>query len=531
MLIVTAAEMARLDRAAIEDFGIPGIVLMENAARGAARFFTEVIPDLPKRRLAVVAGSGNNAGDGFVLARLFAEQGARVEVICLKPPSRLRGDALTNFQILERLQVPIRVWDPAQPFDLQFRPIAEAQVLIDAILGTGLNSPVTGLYRQVIEAMNGSGRPILAVDIPSGLDATSGRPLGAAVRAVATATFGAATVGQVQWPGEDQAGRLQVIDIGIPRQALAAAGIQRWFLDRAELRQWFSPRPPDTHKGRAGHVAVLAGSPGKTGAATLACLGAARVGAGLVTHLVPRSLNPIMEVKLTEAMTLPLEETAGHSVAPEALPEILEFLEGKQVLAAGPGISLDPGTEQLLGDLVTQAPCPLVLDADALTLISRRLEILAAAAHPLIITPHPGEMARLTHTTSAAVQADRIAFAAEFSRAHRTIVVLKGHRTVIAAPDGRLAVNGSGNPAMACGGMGDVLTGMIAGWLAQGYEPFTAACLGVYVHGAAADLRAGRGSLSGLGPGASRGLLAGDLLDAIGPVIADLEQDHAASGD
>ncbi len=516
MLMVTAREMAQLDRETIEGTGIPGIVLMENAARGAAAFFQRLMPDLLQRRIAVVAGSGNNAGDGFVLARLFSEQGAVVRVICLKPPDRLKGDALTNFRILERLQVPIAVWDQGRPFPDQLRLLHGCQAIIDAILGTGLNSEVRGLYRQVIEQINDSVAPVLAVDIPSGLDASTGRPLGAAVRAFATATFGLPKIGQLVAPGEQYVGTLEVIDIGIPRAVVERAGIRRWYLDPAWMSALLNPRAVDTHKGHAGHVVVLAGSVGKTGAAALASLGAARVGAGLVTHCVPAGLNPIMEVKLTEAMTRPIAETIGHCPAAKALPDLLDFLQDKSVLALGPGISLDPETEELTLGLVSQAPCPVVLDADALTLVSRHLDALSRKKVPAVITPHPGEMARLTGLTAKEIQGERLRIAAEFSRRHELTVVLKGHRTVIAAPDGRLAVNGSGNPAMACGGMGDVLTGMIAGWMAQGFEPFAAACLGAYVHGAAAD--------DAVGGRASRGLLATDLLAKIPDVIGRLEQ-------
>jgi len=274
-------------------------------------------------------------------------------------------------------------------------------------------------------------------------------------------------------------------------------------------------RLAESHKGTAGHVAVLSGSPGKTGAATLICLGAGRVGAGLVTLLLLASLNPILEVKLTEAMTHPIAETAEQTAGPSALPGILEFLQGKQALAMGPGLSLHPETQELIRTLLLQAVCPMVLDADAFTAVAGHLELLSKVSSPKILTPHPGEMARLIGGSSRKVQENRLEIAAEFSQKHGVTLVLKGHRTVIAAPDGRLAINSSGNPAMASGGMGDALTGMIAGFLGQGYEPFEAACLGVYVHGAAADRC--------IREVASRGLLASDLLEHIPPVIGRLE--------
>lgn len=515
MFILTASEMARLDRQTIEEIGIPGMVLMENAARGAAAFFRQVLPDLPKRRLAVVAGAGNNAGDGFVLARLFHGQDTPVRVVCLRSPDRLQGDALTNFRILEKLQIPVFVWDESKDFNTQWQWLAHSEVVIDAILGTGLKSEVQGLYRQVIEALNTLAVPLLAVDVPSGLDASTGRPLGVALRAQATATFGFRKIGHVVSPGEDYVGKLHVVDIGIPPGLAEANGIQRIWLEERLVSRWLSPRLAETHKGTAGHVAVLSGSPGKTGAATLICLGAGRVGAGLVTLLVPASLNPILEVKLTETMTFPLAETTEQTAGLAALQEILYFAKGKQVLAMGPGISLHPETQELVRSLLLHPPCPMVLDADALTALTDHLDLLGKAASPLILTPHPGEMARLIHSSTQEVQENRLEIATEFSQRHGVTLVLKGHRTVITSPDGRLALNSSGNPAMASGGMGDVLTGMIAGFLGQGYEPFHAACLGVYVHGAAADCATGGMT--------SRGLLASDVVARVPEVIGRLE--------
>lgn len=516
MLIVTASEMARLDRKTIEEIGIPGIVLMENAGRGAAAFYQEVIPDLVERRIGIVAGSGNNGGDGFVLARLFHEQGANVRVVCLRPPEKLQGDALTNFQILPKLAVQVFVWDQNADFDSQLKWIKEADVIIDAILGTGLNSEVRGLYRDIIEAINQMQKQVLAVDVPSGLDATTGKILGTAIRAKATATFGLPKIGQLVEPGEEYVGELKVVDIGIPASVVESSNIQRWWLQEEYLSGWLTPRNASTHKGHAGHVAVLAGSLGKTGAATLICESAAHVGAGLVTLFIPASLNPIVEVKLTEAMTYPIAETSEQTPAQAALPEILSFLQGRQALAMGPGISLHPETQELVKSLLLKAPCPMVLDADALTAVADHRDLFMEAGQPLVLTPHPGEMARLIHGTTQDVQQNRLDIAAEFSRKYGVTLVLKGHRTVIAAPDGRLAINSSGNPAMASGGMGDTLTGMIAGFLGQGLEPFRAACLGVFVHGAAADRR--------IAKVVSRGLLASQILDEIPHVIGRLER-------
>ncbi|MFZ2446520.1 MAG: NAD(P)H-hydrate dehydratase [Syntrophobacteraceae bacterium] len=515
MLVLSAREMAGLDHKTITEIGIPGIVLMENAARGAAAFFLEAVPDLLDRRIAVVAGSGNNAGDGFVLARIFDNLGAEVVVVCLRPPEKLTGDALANFAILDKLGVPVVVWDESADFKAQFGAIEQSEAIIDAILGTGLKSEVTGLYRKVIEGINELCAPVLAVDVPSGLDASTGRVLGAAVEATATATFGYPKIGHVLEPGSELSGRVRVIDIGIPPRLAVSADIKRYLLTPELVSSWIAPRSPDTHKGHAGHVCVLSGSRGKTGAAALICLGAARAGAGLVTLFIPESLNPILEVKLTEPMTYPIAETPEQAPALAALPQILDFARDKQALAMGPGISTGPETAALVKELLVKISCPMVLDADAITAVSDDPGILRKASAPLVLTPHPGEMARLLGGSTVDVQQNRLDTASKFSSGHGVYLVLKGHRTIIASPDGRLAVNNTGNAAMASGGMGDTLTGIIAGLLAQGIEPFEAACLGVYVHGAAADRI--------IGSVASRGLLATDMLDEIPRQIGLLE--------
>ena len=515
MLVLSAKEMAGLDAKTIGEAGIPGIVLMENAAQGAAAFFLRVLPDLIGRRITVVAGGGNNAGDGFALARIFHSKGARVKVVCLRAPAKLTGDALTNFTILEKIAVPITVWDEAEDFDAQWEQAGRTDAVIDAILGTGLKSEVTGLYRKIVEKINGLEVPVLAVDVPSGLDATTGLPLGVAIRATATATFGFLKIGHLIEQGPELAGELEVIDIGIPPGIVQSTGIQRCLLTEELLSSWIEPRGPETHKGQAGHVCVLSGSLGKTGAASLVCLGAGRAGAGLVTLFIPESLNPILEVKLTEAMTFPIAETFEKSPASIALDQILDFLKGKQALAMGPGISTHEDTAALVKKLLLKAPCPMVLDADAISAISDDPGILLKAQVPVVLTPHPGEMARICHCSVSDVQRDRLESASRFAKKYGAVLVLKGHRSIIAAPDGRVAINSTGNPAMASGGMGDTLTGIIAGLLAQGFDEFRAACLGVYVHGAACDRVFEEVS--------SRGLLATDMLDEVPTVLGLLE--------
>ncbi|MDR3554055.1 MAG: NAD(P)H-hydrate dehydratase [Syntrophobacteraceae bacterium] len=519
MLVVTASEMAELDARTIREAGIPGIILMENAAQGAAAFFLRHVPDLLQRQITVVAGSGNNAGDGFAMARIFHSKGAPVNVVCLSSPEKLKGDALTNFSIIERIGIPVTVWDETKDFDTQWEQVCRSGAVIDAILGTGLKSVVKGIYRKVIERLNSLSVPVLSVDIPSGLDASTGLPLGAAVKASATATFGFLKIGCVIERGPELTGRREIIDIGIPPGIVEKSGFSRWLLCPQLLSQWIDPRSPSTHKGRAGHVCVLSGSIGKTGAATLVSLGAGRVGAGLVTLFIPESLNAILEVKLTETMTLPIPETPGHAPSCAASEILLDFLRGKQALAMGPGISTSEDTAALVKKLLLGSPCPIVIDADAITAVSDDPAILRKAMVPLVLTPHPGEMARICHCSVADIERDRLESASKFSKEYGVVLVLKGHRTVVASPDGRLAINSTGNPAMAGGGMGDTLTGIIAGLLAQGFDPFRAACIGVYIHGAACDR---------LFEGVStRGLLATDMLAEIPAVLGVLENGEA----
>ncbi len=516
MLALSAGEMARLDQRTIHEAAIPGIVLMENAAQGAAAFFLRTLPDLLRRRISVVAGSGNNAGDGFAMARIFHSRGASVDVVCLRSPQKLSGDALVNFSILQKIGVPVTVWDETMDFDSQWEAVSRSNAVIDAILGTGLKSEVKGLYRQVIEKMNQLQAPVLAVDVPSGLDATSGLPLGEAIKATATATFGFLKVGCVVERGPEFTGKLEVIDIGIPPSLVASSGFKRWFLCDKLLSSWVEPRRTATHKGEAGHACILSGSVGKTGAAALVCLGAGRAGAGLVTLFVPQSLNAIMETKVTETMTFPIAETSWKTPSLAALDPILEFLRGKQALAMGPGISTNEDTAALVKKLVPSAPCPVVVDADAITALSDNPSILRQARVPLILTPHPGEMARICHCSVADIERNRLDSASNFSKKYGVVLVLKGPRTIVAAPDGKLAINSTGNPAMAGGGMGDTLTGIIAGLLAQGFDPFRAACIGVYVHGAACDRLFGGIS--------TRGLLATDMLGEVPAVLGLLER-------
>lgn len=513
MYLVTAAEMQAMDRATIEEFGLPGRVLMESAGREAARIFLDHFSAAARRGVAVAAGRGNNGGDGHVIARCLAQKGYPVTVFLLCSAATVQGDAAANLRLLQALGVPV-IEVPDEESLARHQPrMQTAAVWVDAIFGTGLNAEVRGGLRSVIDFINRQEVPVFAVDIPSGLNADTGHPCGVCIRADVTATFAFPKIGQIVFPGAAFAGRVEVLDIGIPPHIAQRVGPRQFLLSAADLRDGLPPRPADAHKGRTGHLLLVAGSPGKTGAAALAGMSALRVGAGLVTVGVSESLNPVMETLMLEAMTAPLPESETGVLGPSARDALLSLAPGKTCLAIGPGLGPAAKTGELVRELVRSCPLPMVIDADGLNHMAGHLDLLREAA-PAVLTPHPGEMARLLGTTAAVVQQDRIACARELASTGRVHVVLKGARTVIAHPDGSVHVNPTGNPGMAAGGMGDVLTGAIAGLIAQGARPDRAARAAVYLHGAAADRLA-----RDRGP---RGFLAGEVMNALPGEIAGL---------
>jgi NAD(P)H-hydrate epimerase len=433
----------------------------------------------------VVAGKGNNGGDGLVMARLLRQRGARVEVALLGHSADIAGDAAQNLRVYRRGRGPLVEITTAAEISRLTDRLAHADLVIDAIFGTGLNSVVHGLYAEAIELINACGAPVFAVDIASGLNADTGQPMGTSVQAEATATFGFAKLGQALFPGARLTGTLAVVDIGIAAAALEECPTRAELLDPGHVARFIPDRRPDAHKGDCGHLLVIAGGFGKTGAAQLATRGALRAGAGLVTLVGPASLYPIYAVGVVEAMTDVLPDVEGRIRFDEAL--LRSLLEGKTAVVVGPGIGVDDETRKLVRWLVQCAAVPVVLDADALNGLAGDTGILGSAAGSLLLTPHPGEMARLAGMSTSAVQGDRVGSARRFASEHRCLLILKGARTVVADSTGSVWINPTGNPGMAAGGMGDVLSGILGGLLAQGVAPTEAARLGVYVHGASAD--------------------------------------------
>lgn len=472
-----ADEQRALDEWAIRELGIPGLDLMERAGQGLAELVLELAPT---GRIAVVCGKGNNGGDGLVAARRLRELGREVDVLMLGDPGELRGDARTNF---ERLPGP-----PAAAFIAA--ALAGAAAMVDAILGTGFagepREPAAGAIRAINEAAGTARGRVIACDVPSGVDASTGEAVGAAVRAHATATFNAAKPGLWIAPGKDHAGDVRVVDIGIPAGGPADPQIG---VIEDSVREEIPRRGRDSTKFAAGSVIVCGGSIGLTGAPSMASEAAARAGAGYVTALVPASLNHIFEVRLLEAMTVPLPDADG-SLQPGAADAVLARAGRADALVLGPGLGREAGAFELARRVAPAAELPLVLDADGLNAHAGSLGSLAGRTHPTVLTPHAGELARLLGTDSAAVGARRLHSARTAAAAAGAVIVLKGDDTIVAEPDGRVGVSRGGAPALATAGTGDVLSGVIGAHLAKGMDPFTAACAGVLVHVRAGQLAA-----------------------------------------
>jgi hydroxyethylthiazole kinase-like uncharacterized protein yjeF len=513
--VTTAAEMRALDRLAIDTYGIPGVVLMENAGAQVARILWQEFPALQTRRVAVLCGRGNNGGDGFVIARYLHSMGAPVRVFVIGDPEDVRGEARTHLEMLTRVGVNFQAVSTPESIQAVGARLADYDILIDALLGTGLKAAVSGMFQQIIAAMNASGRPIVSVDIPSGLSADVGTLVGEYVRATLTVTMALPKRGLLLHPAAEHVGRLAVVDIGFPAAVREHESVRCHVLEPHTIASQLRGRPADTHKGTYGHLLLVAGGLGKTGAGVLASLAALRSGAGLVSLALPHSLNPAMEAKLTEVMTIPLPEAEEGVLGAEAAKRVMEWLGGKSALILGPGIGTHPETVRCVHEVLRQVRIPVVLDADGLNALAMDSGGIGAIHAPLILTPHPGELARLRHATTAEVQADRLTAAQETAQAYDAVVVLKGAHTIVAEPGGALFINLTGNPGMATAGSGDVLSGVVGALLGQGYAPSMAARIAVHIHGLAGDLAA-----AALG---ERSLIAGDLVDMLPHAFQQIE--------
>ncbi|MCL7488810.1 MAG: NAD(P)H-hydrate dehydratase [Desulfobulbaceae bacterium] len=530
MKLARAHEMQQLDRAAIDQYHIPGAVLMENAGSATVDHMLRELGPVAGRDALLFVGPGNNGGDGMVIARRLFQLGGSPFIVFLIDPQKFKGDAAVNYDTVKALNIPSRVILDADAMAGFTGEIINAIVkrppwaIIDAIFGTGLQRPLAGHFLEAVNAINRinktSACPVVAVDIPSGLHADTGASMGAAVQADHTATYGLAKPGHFLHGGPF-CGKVHVVDIGIPTPALDNAELKGEAVDRS-IMDTFIDRSPSSHKGSYGHLFVLAGSAGKSGAALMCGLGALRVGAGLVTMAVPADLRTVFESNLFEAMTLMLADSRKHPSSRD-FGLIMENLAGKSALAIGPGIGTEEETRELVLRLYTEARLPMIIDADGLNILAMTPERIADPPAPRILTPHPGEMGRLTGMSAKEIQADRLSAALEFTAAANTAaahvtLVLKGAGTVICDPAGSWAINTSGNPGMAAGGMGDVLSGIIGGLLAQDVEPDIASRAGVFVHGMAADR---------LATGRRFGYLASEVADMVPAVITLHQQQNA----
>lgn len=510
MQVVTGDEMREVDRIIIEELGIPGVVLMEHAGYQAALTIANKYDTLG--RILIIAGKGNNGGDGFVVHRWLTHWGFDCTTLLLATRDEIKGDAKVNLKILSNIGETIVEIKTEKELDHFWQQIERFDLIIDAILGTGLKGEVRGLSKLAIELVNLADLAVVAIDIPSGLDSVRGIPLGFAVEADFTVTFGLPKIGLILSPGKFYTGEFKIIDIGIPESVIVKAGNQQYWLTADQVSEMLPLRADDGHKGTFGKVLILAGSKGMTGAAALTSEAVLRSGAGLATLGIPESLNSILEVKLTEVMTSPLPETDGQ-LSSRGMEQIKKLAAKADVLAVGPGLGQSDEIAQII-EMVLSLDKPLVIDADGLNNLQELLFILKTRQALTVLTPHPGEMARLLGISVAELKTNKIDLAERFAREYGVILILKDAPTIIAFPDGRVYFSSTGNNGMGTGGTGDVLTGILSGFLAQSNDQMVIPAA-VYLHGLAGDLYSEKTS--------QRTLLASDLLSGLALALQKIE--------
>ncbi len=486
MKVVTAGQMQHIDRKTIDEYGVSSSVLMERAGLAVAQKIRGLFE---RKKIIVICGGGNNGGDGIVAARNLFGWGWNVKVILLSRESKMSGDCRAQYMTAKKMKVPMEFRSDISRADLH------SALVIDAIFGTGINKPLAHPVSDIVSFLNRSEAPVLSVDIPSGISADDGGIMGSAVRADYTVTFGLPKIGHFFHPGAEYAGKLFVEDIGFPQRLLTSESLNIQTIERRDASLLIPERPANSHKNDYGHVLIVAGSTGRTGAALMAAKACLRSGAGLVTLGVPESLSSVFQSRVTEEMILPLPDKGDGTLSFEAAEVILKFISGRaDVLAIGPGIGVSADTKRMIPELIAGSVVPMVIDADGINSISGNARIVENAKSPVILTPHVGEMARLLRRNDsdssvdrAAIETDRVSAALSFSKKTGTYLVLKGAPTVITEPGGKVFINTTGNPGMATAGSGDVLTGIIAAFLGQQSNPLDASILGTYLHGLAGD--------------------------------------------
>jgi ADP-dependent NAD(P)H-hydrate dehydratase / NAD(P)H-hydrate epimerase len=517
MKLITSEQMKDIDRRASQDYLLPSLILMENAGLRVVETIRDLIGDLPRAKIVILAGRGNNGGDGMVVARHLLNAGVRVETFLLGESTQLTGDALINYRILEKMAAPLSSLNNAADLENLLLSLLKADLIVDAIYGIGFRGSLNDFETRVVGLVNLCRIPVVAVDIPSGVEADTGKVHGIAVRASHTVTLALPKLGLLLEPGRDYAGQVTIADISIPRQLLEDEQLKLNLIDTAMIQRHVKPRRAESHKGTYGHALVIGGAAGMTGAVMMTAYAALRSGAGLVTAALPESLVPVFEAAVQEVMSLPLAETSASTISLEALPVLGNLLGTVSVCAIGPGMSRYQEANAILRFVLENTGVPILIDADGLNALEGDVAILKDRQVPIVITPHPGEMARLTGLTVDEIQHNRLETARRFASAWGVTVVLKGHNTIVASPAGELFINVTGNPGMATAGSGDVLSGIITGLMAQGLRATTAAVVGVYIHGCCGDRAA---ALTG-----QRGLVAGDLMEYLPGILCELE-DH-----
>lgn len=514
MKVALVEEMRDIERTAMDTYGIPGAILMENAGAGVAHALEDMMGTLRDKKICIFNGLGNNGGDGYVTARYMHNAGAKVKIFVLGKTEQIQGDAKLHYDIVRKMEIDIievlsnRDWDKVR------LALIFADGIVDALLGTGFRGEIREHYAEVIALINNSHKPVVSVDVPSGLHADTGFVGGYCIKATRTVTFGLPKPGLLLYPGTEYVGRLEVIDIGIPSRLLEDEEIRQNLITEQLVRRRIPQRAGDAHKGDNGRVTIVAGSEGLTGAAALAAYGALRSGGGLVTLGIAQSLHDILEAKCTEVMTRPLPESKRGTLSLAAQEPIQKMAQTANVLLIGPGLSTSEEIVQLIQNLVRCISIPMIIDADGLNALAENMDVLEQAAGALVFTPHPGEMARLTKMPINDVQANRTEVARTYAQRWGATVVLKGARTVIATPDGQVYINITGNSLLATGGTGDVLAGLISGFVGQGMTPEDAAIAAVYIHGRTADIL-----VHEMG---DKGVLAGELLPVIPKALKEI---------
>lgn len=498
-IVLTASQMGKVDRTTIETIKIPGVVLMENAGQGVVREIEHLLGRVSEKHVLIFCGKGNNGGDGYVIARHLFNHGADVTVFLAGKKEAIKGDAKINLTILEKMGLDVHEISSTEKIP-QFHQV---DLVVDALLGTGVTGPVHGFFGDLIQTMNSYDAPVVSVDLPSGMETNTGAVHGACVSAEVTVTMAHLKTGLLFSPGQDFAGRIVIADIGVPPEVSLKLHENIFLIERSDIISRMPERQLNAHKTTAGKVAVFAGSVGMTGAATLTSISSLQIGAGLTKLGTPESLNAILEGKLTEVMTVPLAETDRQSISLNARDRADDLLNWADILAVGPGLSTHPDTVEFVKWLLNSTSKPIVLDADGLNALAGDLSLIENYAGPMVLTPHPGELARLTGLSIAEIENDRFEILRKYAGQLNKVIVLKGGPTVIASPDGKIFINSTGNPGMATGGSGDVLTGIIAGLLAQKLNALDAALVGVFLHGMAGDIASEELS--------EMGMIAGDI--------------------